>query len=290
MSNDKLLRHARCCCRPRLQVDNATGKLSNPRMKFLGAKAVKLFTTQVRSGTNAAQGAHRSAVASGFASACIMRQAPATIAASHPKWSLVFMYACCSKPSSRTPCCESSGSGSCSHGRALHTCPAFVPQGTTPSAKTTALHLTAPPNLQVRGQRALLALSTRPFLGYSDQGRFSLTPLSYEALEHASSFASDQCPEGLVAIVKSTLRILTVENVGEAFNQQVGRLAGRSWACTTAWLCGSAMREACACWCHACEAVSPVGAAGAAAAGQGVARLCSVAAWLASLLLDSTCW
>lgn len=90
------------------------------------------------------------------------------------------------------------------------------------SAASLTLSCPLQPPPQVRGQRALLALSTRPFLGYSDQGRFSLTPLSYEALEHASSFASDQCPEGLVAIVKSTLRILMVDNVGEAFNQQVG--------------------------------------------------------------------
>jgi hypothetical protein len=102
---------------------------------------------------------------------------------------------------------------------AQHPCPQrSLPQHCAP-------HVPLPPSglpPQVRGQRALLALSTRPFLGYSDQGRFSLTPLSYEALEHASSFASDQCPEGLVSIVKSTLRILMVENVGEAFNQQVG--------------------------------------------------------------------
>jgi hypothetical protein len=45
-------------------------------------------------------------------------------------------------------------------------------------------------------------------------------------LEHAAPFASDQCPEGLVAIVKNTLRILTVDNVGEAFNTQVGTRAG----------------------------------------------------------------
>jgi hypothetical protein len=36
-----------------------------------------------------------------------------------------------------------------------------------------------------------------------------------------AGFASDQCPEGFVAVVKSTLRILAVENVGDAFNTQV---------------------------------------------------------------------
>ncbi len=38
-------------------------------------------------------------------------------------------------------------------------------------------------------------------------------------------FSSDQCPEGFVAVVKSSLRILVVENVGDAFNQQVRKYA-----------------------------------------------------------------
>jgi len=71
----------------------------------------------------------------------------------------------------------------------------------------------------VRGQQAMLALSSRPWLGYIDAGRFILAPLSYELLEYASSFASEQCPEGIVAIAQSSLRIVTVERLGEAFNQ-----------------------------------------------------------------------
>ena len=39
----------------------------------------------------------------------------------------------------------------------------------------------------VRGVRSMLALSSRPWLGYSDMGRFSISPLSYEALDFASS-------------------------------------------------------------------------------------------------------
>lgn len=52
-------------------------------------------------------------------------------------------------------------------------------------------------------------------------GRYQLTPLSYEGLDHAASFASDQCTEGVCAIAKSSLRILTIERLGEVFNQQV---------------------------------------------------------------------
>ena len=71
----------------------------------------------------------------------------------------------------------------------------------------------------VRGQQAMVALSTRPWLGYMDAGRFILAPLSYEALEGAAAFASEQCPEGLVAISGNSLRIVSVERLGETFNQ-----------------------------------------------------------------------
>lgn len=82
---------------------------------------------------------------------------------------------------------------------------------------------TRPPKLfaaNVKSQRSMLSLSSRPWLGYSDMGRYNLTPLSYEALDYASGFASEQCPEGFVAVAKNTLRILTLERLGETFNQQ----------------------------------------------------------------------
>ena len=78
--------------------------------------------------------------------------------------------------------------------------------------------------VNVRGRRSMLALSSRPWLGHSDMGRFQIAPLSYEALDHAAAFASEQCPEGFVAVSKGALRILAVDNVGEAFNQVAARL------------------------------------------------------------------
>jgi splicing factor 3B subunit 3 len=38
----------------------------------------------------------------------------------------------------------------------------------------------------VRGARSLLALSSRPWLGHADMGRWQFMPLSYEALDHAA--------------------------------------------------------------------------------------------------------
>ena len=46
-----------------------------------------------------------------------------------------------------------------------------------------------------------------------------LTPLSYESLEYAAGFSSEQCPEGIVAISTNTLRILALEKLGAVFNQ-----------------------------------------------------------------------
>ncbi|KAF3786388.1 Splicing factor 3B subunit 3 [Nymphaea thermarum] len=71
----------------------------------------------------------------------------------------------------------------------------------------------------VRGRRAMLCLSSRPWLGYIHQGHFLLTPLSYETLEYAASFSSDQCAEGVVAVAGDALRVFTVERLGETFNE-----------------------------------------------------------------------
>jgi splicing factor 3B subunit 3 len=73
--------------------------------------------------------------------------------------------------------------------------------------------------VSVRGQQGLLALTTRPWLMYNYQGRYYQAPVSYDALESASSFASEVCAEGIVAIAGNTLRIITVDNLGEMFNQ-----------------------------------------------------------------------
>uniref|UniRef100_A0A915JI41 Splicing factor 3B subunit 3 n=1 Tax=Romanomermis culicivorax TaxID=13658 RepID=A0A915JI41_ROMCU len=73
--------------------------------------------------------------------------------------------------------------------------------------------------VKMLGKNALLAMSSRTWLLYYHQNRFHLTPLSYESLEYASSFASEQCPEGVVAISTNTLRILALEKLGAVFNQ-----------------------------------------------------------------------
>ena len=60
----------------------------------------------------------------------------------------------------------------------------------------------------VKGQTAVLALSTRPWLGYSDgqTKAFVLTPLDYVPLQWSWNFSSEQCPEGMVGIEGKNLR------------------------------------------------------------------------------------
>ncbi|GAB5371141.1 hypothetical protein AAMO2058_001554100 [Amorphochlora amoebiformis] len=49
-------------------------------------------------------------------------------------------------------------------------------------------------------------------------GRFHVTPLSYEPLIDVSPFSSEHCPEGIVAITNGSLRIVTLEKLGDLFN------------------------------------------------------------------------
>ncbi|KAI9809788.1 MAG: pre-mRNA-splicing factor rse1 [Sarcosagium campestre] len=67
----------------------------------------------------------------------------------------------------------------------------------------------------VKGQTAVLALSSRPWLGYCDVQTkgFMLTPLAYVGLEWGWNFSSEQCTEGMVGIQGQQLRIFAVENL-----------------------------------------------------------------------------
>ncbi len=62
--------------------------------------------------------------------------------------------------------------------------------------------------VSIKGQAAVLALSSRPWLGYSDVQTkgFMLTPLDYVGLNWAWNFSSEQCQEGMVGIQGQNLR------------------------------------------------------------------------------------
>lgn len=72
----------------------------------------------------------------------------------------------------------------------------------------------------VDGKRSILALSSRSWLSYFHQTRRHLAPLSCELLSYASSFNSEQCPGGVVALTGEGMKILTLDQLGDTFNQQ----------------------------------------------------------------------
>ncbi|KAI9758926.1 MAG: pre-mRNA-splicing factor rse1 [Chaenotheca gracillima] len=76
--------------------------------------------------------------------------------------------------------------------------------------------------VSVKGQTAVLALSSRPWLGYSDpQSKgFMLTPLNYAGIEWGWNFSSEQCTEGMVGIQGESLRIFTIEKLTDNLLQE----------------------------------------------------------------------
>ncbi|KAL4908453.1 hypothetical protein BDW74DRAFT_100835 [Aspergillus multicolor] len=81
--------------------------------------------------------------------------------------------------------------------------------------------------VSVIGQTAVLALSSRPWLGYSDTQTkgFMLTPLDYVGLEWGWNFSSEQCVEGMVGIQGQNLRIFSIEKLDNNMLQQSVPLA-----------------------------------------------------------------
>ncbi|PTB46472.1 Pre-mRNA-splicing factor rse1 [Trichoderma asperellum] len=73
----------------------------------------------------------------------------------------------------------------------------------------------------VQGRTCVLGLSSRPWLGYADPitKSFVVTPLSYVDLEWGWNFTSEQCEEGIVGIQGQTLRIFSVDRLGDTLIQ-----------------------------------------------------------------------
>ncbi len=76
----------------------------------------------------------------------------------------------------------------------------------------------------IQGTPGMLALSSRPWIGYSDQGKYNVIPVSYDRLSHAATFSSEQCPEGFVGIINNSLRVIAFDRVGQFFNERLAPL------------------------------------------------------------------
>ncbi|EEB07104.1 U2 snRNP-associated protein Sap130 [Schizosaccharomyces japonicus yFS275] len=73
----------------------------------------------------------------------------------------------------------------------------------------------------VRGKQSVLAIANRSYLSYSNEQTLQVSPLLYSPLEYADSFASHQCPEGIVGIHQNILKIFTVEATHDDLKQDV---------------------------------------------------------------------
>lgn len=79
-------------------------------------------------------------------------------------------------------------------------------------------------NTKVQGKFAVLACTNKTWLVYCHQNRCHLSPLSYEAFDYAASFTSPEVKEGIIAISGTTLRVLSLDRLGDVYNQQLHHL------------------------------------------------------------------
>lgn len=81
-------------------------------------------------------------------------------------------------------------------------------------------------NVKVKGRHAVLACTNKTWLLYDHQTKCHLSPLSSEPFDYAASFNSSQIPGGIISITRNTLRILSVEKLGDVYNQNLIGLDG----------------------------------------------------------------
>ena len=75
--------------------------------------------------------------------------------------------------------------------------------------------------IKQQGEDAMIALSNIPWICYNYMGQHRVTPLRYDSLQSATPFSSERCLDGIVAIAENSLRIISVEHLGEQFTQTV---------------------------------------------------------------------
>ncbi|XP_044724283.1 mono-functional DNA-alkylating methyl methanesulfonate n-term domain-containing protein [Hirsutella rhossiliensis] len=76
--------------------------------------------------------------------------------------------------------------------------------------------------LTVEGKTCVLALSSRPWLGYPDPitKTYMMAPLNYPELQWGWNFTSEQCEEGLVTIHGQDLSIISIDRLGVTLTQR----------------------------------------------------------------------
>ena len=79
--------------------------------------------------------------------------------------------------------------------------------------------------INVNGSAAVLAISSRSWISYNYQSKLYITPLSVNvSFDSAANFSSEDCNEGIVTVNETTLRVISIERLGEIFNQKETKL------------------------------------------------------------------
>ncbi|KAG0149752.1 hypothetical protein CROQUDRAFT_104890 [Cronartium quercuum f. sp. fusiforme G11] len=68
--------------------------------------------------------------------------------------------------------------------------------------------------VKVDSKTSVIALSSRTWLNYTYQNMLQFNPLIYDSIDNVHSFSAELCPEGLIGIVGSSLRIFTIPKLG----------------------------------------------------------------------------
>ncbi|KAG9012521.1 pre-mRNA-splicing factor rse1 [Tulasnella sp. JGI-2019a] len=74
-------------------------------------------------------------------------------------------------------------------------------------------------SLSLQGSPSILALSSRTWLNYTHQNLLHFTPLISDPFDHAWSFSAELCPEGMIGISGSLLRIFQIPKLGTKLKQ-----------------------------------------------------------------------
>jgi splicing factor 3B subunit 3 len=74
---------------------------------------------------------------------------------------------------------------------------------------------------KVHNESMLLAISSKPWLGYIYMSKYYTVPLNCDSIDYASTFTSELCTNGIVAILDNNLMIFTVERLGDIFSQSI---------------------------------------------------------------------
>ncbi|CAH7667624.1 CPSF A subunit region-domain-containing protein [Phakopsora pachyrhizi] len=73
--------------------------------------------------------------------------------------------------------------------------------------------------VKVDSKSSVIALSSRTWLNYTFQNMLHFNPLIYDSIDNVHSFSAELCPEGLIGVVGSSLRIFTIPKLGVKVKQ-----------------------------------------------------------------------